>query len=147
MQLKSPAQAMPREQGQRQAHPRQPERPAQGQGAFLEVIERVEQVVEAETAALKQFKAVDLQEFNARKSQGLLEMSRAVRGLGGTSLDPETSSRLKMLRAKLEINQALLSTHLRAAREITSVVAETIRDSESDGTYSNMAYMGAASPW
>ena len=147
MQLTSSSAVAQREQNQKPLRPRMPERvAAQGQSVFLEVIERVEHVVEAETQALKQFKAVNLQEFNERKSQGLLEMSRAVRGLGASALDAGTSARLTALRTKLEINQALLSTHLRAAREITTVMAETIRDHESDGTYSNYA-CGTASPW
>lgn len=123
------------------------ERPLHGHAVLLDVVERIEQIVDNETDALRRFKAIDLREFNTRKSQGLLELTRAVRALGGAGLDPRSSARLKLLRAKLETNQTVLATHLRAAKEITSMVAETIRDSESDGTYSNVMPLRGASPW
>lgn len=116
------------------------------QGALLEVLDRIETIVDAETDALRKFKAVDLTDWNGRKSQGLLELSRAVRGLGHATVDERVTARLKQLRAKLDANRTVLSTHLRAAREITSVMAATIRDSESDGTYSN-GMSRPASPW
>jgi hypothetical protein len=47
--------------------------------AFERCIERLEAVVEQETAALKGHAATDLREFNNRKSQGLLELSRSLR--------------------------------------------------------------------
>jgi hypothetical protein len=112
--------------------------------ALVDVMERVENSVIAETEALRQFKVVDLRDFNSRKSQGLLELMRVVRSLGGAKPDESTTARLRSLRARLESNRALLATHLRAAREITSLVAATIRDSESDGTYSNTK---SHSPW
>jgi hypothetical protein len=40
------------------------------------------------------------------------------------------------LRAKLDINSAVLRLHLDAVREISSAMAEAIRAADSDGTYS-----------
>lgn len=127
--------------------PQAPERAAHGQAIVLETIERVEAIVDAETAALKEFKTIDLREFNNRKSQALLELMRATRNLGGAKLDQHAASRVAALRVKLETNLELLNTHLRAAREITGLVAETIRASESDGTYSSVLPFKKASPW
>lgn len=121
--------------------------PSHGQAGLIGVVERIEQTVDAETAALRQFKAIDLREFNARKSQGLLELTRSLRSLGGGGLDAQTQARLQHLRAKLDANQMALATHLKAAREITTLVAETIQDSESDGTYSNVTPFRNAGPW
>ena len=117
-----------------------------GQTLVLDAIDRIEAVAESETAALRQFKAIDLNDFNNRKSQLLLEMTRAIRALGGQTPDAAIAVRLSTLRDKLAANQSVLATHLKAAREITSLVAETIRDSESDGTYTN-ALSRTASPW
>lgn len=116
-------------------------------GALNEAMERIGAVIESETEALRELRVVDLQDFNNRKSRGLLDLMRAVRALEGGRLDEVTASRLKALRAKLDDNQAALAMHLSAAREITTLVAQTIRDSESDGTYSNRLPAADKSPW
>jgi hypothetical protein len=46
------------------------------------------------------------------------------------------TTRLAGLRAKLDVNRAVLETHLAAVREVATVLADAIRDAESDGTYS-----------
>jgi hypothetical protein len=104
---------------------------------YLEkVIERLEEVVEAETAALRSRTRVDLNDFNHRKSHGLLELSRALRQHSGAVLDETIRIRLNRLKARLETNRAVLKLHVDAVREISSIVADTIRNAESDGTYS-----------
>ena len=101
------------------------------------VIERLEEVVDQETAALRNRTAIDLKDFNNRKSQGLLELNRALRGLvDNPPKDRTVSTRLAGLRAKLDVNRAVLETHLAAVREVATVLADAIRDAESDGTYS-----------
>ena len=100
------------------------------------VIERLEEVVEQETAALRNRTAIDLKDFNNRKSQGLLELNRALRGIDNPPKDKTVSTRLAGLRAKLEVNRAVLETHLAAVREVAAVLSDAIRDAESDGTYS-----------
>lgn len=98
-------------------------------------IEYLGAIVDQETDALRTRAAIDLAEFNTRKNQGLLELNRALRALDAGS-SASIAVRLASLRAKLEVNRALLQTHLEAVREVASVVAQSIRDSESDGTYS-----------
>jgi hypothetical protein len=100
------------------------------------VIERLEEVVDQETAALRNRTAIDLRDFNNRKSQGLLELNRALRGLDNAPKDRTVTTRLAGLRAKLDVNRAVLETHLAAVREVATVLADAIRDAESDGTYS-----------
>ena len=100
------------------------------------VIERLEEVVDLETAALRNRTAIDLKDFNNRKSQGLLELNRALRGLDNPPKDKTLLARLAGLRAKLDVNRAVLETHLAAVREVATVLADAIRDAELDGTYS-----------
>jgi hypothetical protein len=100
------------------------------------VIERLEEVVDQETAALRSRTAIDLKDFNNRKSQGLLELNRALRGLDNPPKDRTVTTRLAGLRDKLEVNRTVLETHLAAVREVATVLADAIRDAESDGTYS-----------
>jgi hypothetical protein len=111
-------------------------------GNIERTMQRVERLVDAETAALRARAAIDLKESNNGKSQALLEFSQAIRALGGTKLDPELIRRLGVLRSKLETNRVVLRMHLEAVREIASVVSSTIRDSEWDGTYSQHALPG-----
>ena len=49
--------------------------------ACLRAIERIEQVVDQETLALRQNQTVDLDDFSRRKSHGLLDLTRGLRGL------------------------------------------------------------------
>jgi hypothetical protein len=105
--------------------------------ALLRAIDRLEEAVEQETAALRSRTPVDLKEFHTRKTHGHLELSRAMRGLEGGVIEPMVRDRLSTLRAKLETNRAVLAMHLEAVREISTIVADAIRESESDGTYSS----------
>lgn len=100
-------------------------------------IERLEETVEQETAALNMRAGVDLREFNDRKSQGLLELTRAMRHFEGTAPEPALVTRLARLRSKLDRNSVALRMHLDAVREISAVMADAMRDAESDGTYSS----------
>jgi hypothetical protein len=109
--------------------------PAAGH-ALLAVIERLEQVLDQETASLKENRPGSLADFNARKSHGLLELMRGVRLLDQASLDPALVARFHVLRAKLDRNLAELKMHIDAVQEISAMMAGAMRDAESDGTYS-----------
>jgi hypothetical protein len=113
-------------------------------GSVDRAIEYLGAIVDQETSALRARAAIDLAEFNNRKNQGLLELNRALRALDAGSAKTSIAPRLAALRAKLDVNRALLQTHLEAVREVASVVAQSIRDSESDGTYSPSIRTGAA---
>lgn len=110
---------------------------AAASAALTQALQRLEQAVTQETAALKQRKAADLREFNSRKSHGLLELTRAMRAIDGTTPDESTLVRVRALKAALGNNLAALEVHLRAAREVTNVVADAMRQADSDGTYSS----------
>lgn len=108
--------------------------------AALEIcLARLEEVVDLETAALKRREAVDLREFNNRKSQGLLDLTRSLRVFQGAAPSKAALARLGGLRVKLDLNQAVLKQHLEAVREIATVMSDAIRDADSDGTYSPAA--------
>lgn len=117
--------------------PRLPEEKGNGTYALVQnAIERLEIVVDEETAALRSMASVDLKEFNNRKSQGLLELTRALRAFDGGEVEQVLRPQLESLRTKLETNQSVLKMHLEAVQEISTVMATAIRDIESDGTYS-----------
>ncbi len=103
--------------------------------ALLQTIERLEQVIDLETAALKQSQPADLRDFNIKKSQGLLELNRMLRSVDPVTLAREAREPLGRLRDKLDRNLRMLQNHLRAVREVARVIAGAIQEAESDGTY------------
>ncbi len=48
-------------------------------------------------------------------------------------------SDLERLRAKLEKNLAVLDIHLKAVRQVCALIARTIEENDSDGTYTASA--------
>lgn len=100
------------------------------------ILDRIEQVVEEETLLLKMRRVVDLREFNHRKSQALFELSRLGRAMALDFADRNLIERLRRLQTKLDENQAMLRMHVEAVREIANMVAKSIQQAESDGTYS-----------
>jgi hypothetical protein len=103
---------------------------------LIGAMDRLQQVVDAETRTLREHNTADLQAFSHRKSQGLLEVSRSMRALGDAPPDPAVRARLLGLRASLADNHALLGLHLRAAQEISTTLSRALEHAESDGTYS-----------
>ena len=103
--------------------------------AFEQCIARLEQVVEQETAALSSRAPADLRDFTNRKNQGLLEFTRSMRQFQGARPSDAVLARLAGLREKLDTNSAALKRHLEAVREVSTIMADAIRDAESDGTY------------
>jgi len=104
--------------------------------ALLRAVERTEELLDEETGALENRSTVDFVSFVRRKSQSLLEITRAARALKDFEVDPTVTDRLAALKDKLERNQAVLRLHLEAVREVAELLVKTARDVESDGTYS-----------
>jgi hypothetical protein len=104
--------------------------------ALLLAIERLRSALDAENAQIASRKAVDFREFNLRKSQGLLELSRLMPVVAGVETGPQLRAALVGLKAKLEDNRRILRVQLRAVQEVSEIVARTIQAGQSDGTYS-----------
>ena len=78
---------------------------------------------------------VDIGAVTRQKRQGLLELSRLMRAMPAVRQKDEVQARLAALAAALEHNQAVLDVQLRAVRGVAEIVAQVLRDAESDGTY------------
>ena len=111
--------------------------------ALAGAIERLGQVVEAESAALLARTQVDLTDFANRKSRGLLELTRLMQTQDLAAAVPSVRELAEELSDKLETNRALLKTHLHAVQELAAIIAGTMREAESDGTYSVAAQRAA----
>jgi hypothetical protein len=112
--------------------------------AFVSTLERLEQTIDLETAALQQPRPVDLRAFNHKKSHGLLEMTRAMRAMEPLSSDRMSLASLERLRVKLGKNLAILESHLRAVKQVSGLIARAIEADDSDGTYSAHGYKPAS---
>jgi len=108
--------------------------------AFLRWIERLEQLFEAETTALRGGGAIDFESFNAKKNHALLEFMIVSRNMPDNVPDAAAAG-LARLRAKLVKNAEMLEQHLRATSEISNVMIKTIQAEQSDGTYSGKSIL------
>nr|WP_249123799.1 MULTISPECIES: hypothetical protein [unclassified Bradyrhizobium] len=106
------------------------------ESSTLSAIERLKVTVDEETGKLENREAVDFAAYGERKNRGLLELTRAMRLTENTAVDPRVAAHLSGLRASLVRNQAVLQVHLDAVREVSAIIAKSIQDIESDGTYS-----------
>jgi flagellar biosynthesis/type III secretory pathway chaperone len=104
--------------------------------AVITAVERLSQVVEEETTLLRQLGSADFERLNHQKNYSLLELTRAMRVLPAQDRTPILAARLGRLRDLLDENQRVLKLHLTAAEEIANLVANSIQDAASDGTYS-----------
>ncbi|QBR70209.1 hypothetical protein CU048_01730 [Beijerinckiaceae bacterium] len=112
--------------------------------SFVDTVERLERILELETELLGQHQSIALTEFNHKKSQGLLELSRtmaAMRGLDLAALGFDAKTRLGDLRLKLQKNLRVLQMHMSASAAVATIIARAIQEHESDGTYT--AELGA----
>jgi uncharacterized membrane protein YccC len=116
-------------------------RPQSPAAAILPVIDRLARTLDEENAAIARRGPVDYDAFNHRKSQGLLELNRHAPNLDGLRLGPALAAALGDLQKRLETNRRLLSTQLNAARAVSDIITQAIRDSQSDGTYSDRYWM------
>ncbi len=106
--------------------------------ALVNSVDRLERLLDEENAALRAHRLATLEDFNHKKSQALLEWHRTI----GTADRPrfgdlgvDLKPRLARLRQKLQDNLAMLQTHLDAGEAVAAIIARSIEEHESDGTY------------
>src|SRR5260370_35462560 len=103
-------------------------------------IERLQATLDAENARIASGERVDFQDFNMRKSQGLLELTRLMPLFAGAEIDITLRVALVGVRTKLEDNRRLLRVQLKAVQEVSEIIARTIQAGQSDGTYSEYSW-------
>ncbi len=110
--------------------------PPETYDAFFAVVERIEAVLAAETAALAAQRHHHLADLTRQKRQGFLELNRIARQLAAAIPSQEIIARLAAFSTVLEANAAMLRTHMRAVKGVTDIIVKVMREAESDGTYS-----------
>lgn len=102
-------------------------------------VERLMELIESETSALRSGALELVPELSARKNHALLELNRMVSTPVNVDGDSILRGKLKKLREVLDVNRLLIQKHLAAVQEVADMIADNIRDSESDGTYGRAA--------
>lgn len=110
------------------------------------IIGRIEETVEAETAAIRTDIRFDIKASNMRKSRYLYELNRAISSVGSKLLHDEHRDGIIRLRAKLAANEAAILAHLNAVSEVATLMQQAIERAEADGTYSASEFGRTASP-
>jgi hypothetical protein len=105
-------------------------------GNLAAIIGRIEEVVEEETAGIRNATNYDLKASNARKSRYLYELTRAMKGGSEAEFLEQHREGLTRLRQKLARNEAAILAHLSAVNEVASLLRHAIQRAETDGTYS-----------
>ena len=115
-------------------------RPGASGEMLMLAIQRVQDAIDTENAKIASARVIDLQEFNLRKSQGLLELSRLMPLFAGVQIDAALREALTLLRAKLEENRRILRVQLKAVQQVSEIISRTIQAGQSDGTYSAFSW-------
>lgn len=110
------------------------------------IIGRIEETVEAETAAIRTDIRFDIKASNARKSRYLYELNKVASKLGAATLRAEHRDDISRLRDKLAANEQAILAHLNAVTEVAALMQDAIQRSEADGTYSATEFGTAAIP-
>lgn len=109
------------------------------------IIARIEETIDAETAAIRTEPRFDIKASNVRKSRYLYELNKAIPTLHGAMLGEHHRAAVLRLRDKLAANEAAILAHLNAVTEVATVMQNAIQHAEADGTYSAEAFGREAS--
>lgn len=106
------------------------------EGVLRHVLERLLEVVTAETREIRAGRIVPYDEFNAQKIQLLLELSRLSQVALSVRFSAQVHSTIRQLAAALTESREVLRIQLRAAEKVSDLIASAIYEGQSDGTYS-----------
>jgi len=106
----------------------------------LPIVQRLSQTVAAETEDVVRGGVVPYEAYSQRKNQGLLELNRLMPSLERLRGDEALREALADLNLKLETNRRALGVQLKASIAVAEIIARAIRDGQSDGTYTALAW-------
>lgn len=111
--------------------------PTQGAAAALvPALTKIIDVVEEENAGLRQYKIGIHAGFTDRKNQALRELMAAQRAAFSPAAREACRPLLDRLSGALRENARLLKIHIAAVGEISDIIIGSLREVDSDGTYS-----------
>lgn len=107
------------------------------------IIGRIEEAIEAETAAITADPSFDIRASNMRKSRYLYDLNRALKGVNPADIASRHREDVVRLKAKLLANEAAILAHLNAVTEVAALIKNAIQHSEADGTYNSYSHEGS----
>ena len=99
------------------------------------VLTRLAQAVREENDHLSGRQSGDHRQFTERKTQLLRELMLAQRSCRGSLAAQVLKEPLQQIKQLLDRNQKLLSVHIKAVKDVSSIIVDALRRAESDGTY------------
>lgn len=105
-------------------------------GSLSPALGRLIDVIEEENALLKDHKIVFHGSFTDRKNQALRELMAVRRQESMAVTASRARPQLLRLQHALQENARLLKIHITAVGEISDIIVGSLREAESDGTYS-----------
>jgi hypothetical protein len=106
----------------------------------LPIVERLRQTAASETEDIAQGRPAPYEAYSARKNQGLMELNRLLPALAGATPSAALREALADLAGALEANRRALGVQLKASVAVAEIIARAIRDGQSDGTYTALAW-------
>lgn len=107
-----------------------------GHSALAAALLRLIETIEEENSILRRQEIVSHTSYTDRKNQALRELMAAQRREPAVGQDSNLHPLLRRLSSILEDNGRLLKLHIAAVGEISDVIVGSLRDADSDGTYS-----------
>lgn len=103
------------------------------------VLERLSRLLDEESAALAGRTVERHVPYTERKNQLLRELMAAQKNCTSPAALAALKDQATKVREALGRNKRLLAAHIEAVREVSAIIVDSIRQSESDGTYSRYA--------
>ena len=100
------------------------------------VLGRLETIIDNENDNIGRDPEFDLPTSNAHKSRCLYELAMLSRDVRPDEVPQTFSVQLRRVREKLATNAQRVSAHLKAVREVVTILKNAVQDLEADGTYS-----------
>ena len=104
-------------------------------------ISRLIEVVEEENEVLQQHRVISHSSYTDTKNHALRELLTAQRREVPAATERALQPLLRRLSRALQMNSLLLKHHITAVGEVSDIIVNSLRDADSDGTYSRESRM------
>ena len=115
--------------------------------AILQLLSRVEAVVNEENSVLSSGNTAEIDAIVSRKSHLAVEAIRLMKRYESIQSSDALSERKGSLSRALDANARLLRRHIEAVREVSGIITDVIAASSDDGTYSDRIAKRAGATW
>ena len=101
----------------------------------LTLVRRLQAVLKAENGEIRRSEIVRYSDHAREKQKVLLELTRMMPAIATWTVSARFAAEVREVADLLEVNAELLRFQLKAARQISDIIARAIMEGQSDGTY------------